>query len=167
MKVYCMCNRCVTLVKKKKHSRCFGGKNLLSSDSQMCFISIWTYGKALLPYEYRFLCFSFLYIYFYICTWLEFWKQKENLSPNFLSTLSSAVKTKLDLLVHFVNNQSVCVCVEIQFLRLSTFRSECHIVYRTWCRFLYTLYFLREELVLIVFTPNTAGRCQLFKHTSK
>lgn len=111
MKVYCMCNRCVTLVKKKKHSRCFGGKNLLSSDSQMCFISIWTYGKALLPYEYRFLCFSFLYIYFYICTWLEFWKQKENLSPNFLSTLSSAVKTKLDLLVHFVNNQSLCVCL--------------------------------------------------------
>lgn len=97
--------------KKKTHSRCFGGKNLLSSDSQMCFISIWTYGKALLPYEYRFLCFSFLYIYFYICTWLEFWKQKENLSPNFLSTLSSAVKTKLDLLVHFVNNQSLCVCL--------------------------------------------------------
>lgn len=110
MKVYCMCNRCVTLVKKKKHSRCFGGKNLLSSDSQMCFISIWTYGKALLPYEYRFLCFSFLYIYFYICTWLEFWKQKENLSPFFYFYAVVGSKNKTWPVGAFCQ-QPKCVCL--------------------------------------------------------
>lgn len=172
MKVYCMCNRCVTLVKKQKTKK----KHI---QGVLVVKTCWALTLRCVSSQYErtekhFCLMNTGFYVFLFCTYIStfvldwnFGNKKKILAPFFISTLSSAVKTKLDLLVHFVNNQSVCVCVEIQFLRLSTFRSECHIVYRTWCRFLYTLYFLREELVLIVFTPNTAGRCQLFKHTSK
>lgn len=69
---------------------------------------------------------------FLLCTVLGFWKhvsrlfkEKETLFLFSFYNDGSRV-TKLDLLVHFVNNQSVCV--KIQLLRLLTCHSECHVV---------------------------------------
>lgn len=100
---------------------------LLSFDSEVCFISL----LHLQPWKST----SALWIQvsmFFFCTYIStflltgFWKhisrlfKNKNVSPNFYTVICSV--TKLELSVHFVNNQSLCVCcVEIQFLRLSTF----------------------------------------------
>lgn len=137
---------------------------------RLCFISTFTTPEKhfCLMMNTTFLCFC-LYIYFYICTWLDFgnrlFKRKEKKSwfllllLFFYAVISSV--TKLDLLVRFVNNQSLCVCfVEIQFLRLSTSHSECHVMISHGVIFLCTVRRLQDELVTI----SLLGRCQLLKY---
>ena len=112
---------------------CFDDKSLQRFDS------VWTLTltTALLPYEYKFLCF-FLHLYS-----TGFWKQ--------------CVK-KLDM-VHFVVNQSLCVCLRwndiSQALNFSLWmsRSSSHMVSSSvYCRLP-----VQHELVLVMFTPTRRG----------
>lgn len=114
MKVYCMCNRCVTLVKKKKKKHIQG---------VLVVKTCWALTLRCVSSQYErtekhFCLMNTGFYVFLFCTYIStfvldwnFGNKKKILAPFFISTLSSAVKTKLDLLVHFVNNQSLCVCL--------------------------------------------------------
>lgn len=105
--------------------------------------------RALLPYRSRFLCFS-LYIYFYICTRLDFWKQvisKQNVL--FYAVVGSV--SELDLLVRFVRQPKFCVFVALNsdFSGFSLLLTLNVMSWSLMVSFLWVLY-LQDELVWIV-----------------
>ena len=123
--------------------------------------------EALLPYKYKFLCFFSVHIFlhFYLLDFGNIYPGylKTKIYPWFFYTVCSV--SKLELSVHFVNNQSLCVCyVEIHFSGCQLSHSECHVVISHGVSFMCTVYSLQDEIVLSMFTPAPWGSANLKKN---
>lgn len=107
-------------------------KNNLCSCSQVCVIFI-VHNPGYGPLPSQQISLFVLYTYLCLCTAWKHVSRLFNVKKFVISffflflLLPIGSVTKLDLLVHFNNNQSLWVgCVKVQPLRLLKYQSECH-----------------------------------------
>lgn len=149
-------------------------KNLLSFDSQIGVFSMLTFTKT----SEKHVC--LIKTFFFFCTYIYTWLDSGKIYPGYLkknkreilisyctATVGSVIK--LDLSVHFVNNQSLCVLScgnpTSQAFTFSLWMSRNAF---TYCDFLCTVYsLLRWTHLDCIHPPTPPGCCQVFKYMYK